>query len=187
MSIDTEQYFLAIEEVLGPVSIRSELGDYDHVSDSGILAQLLADNGYPTDQDVAATIQAVFVKRIERAIRDAGPFRAIDGAIEFFESARCRDDRRVAIATGGWRRSAILKLESAGFNVDGIQMVSSDDASARVDIMRLAIERIGGNFESITYFGDAEWDQLACQKLAWNFVAVGPRLRGLESYAGFAL
>jgi FMN phosphatase YigB (HAD superfamily) len=49
--------------------------------------------------------------------------------------------------------------------------------------MRLAIDRMGKDFESITYFGDAEWDRIACSELGWNFVAVGPRLGGIESYA----
>lgn len=184
MSIDTELYFLAIREVLGPVQIRRELNDYDHVTDSGILAQLLEDNEIRADPGVLAKIQSVFVQRLKHAIRTDGPFQAIDGAIEFFTKVRGHDNCRVAIATGGWRRSSILKLESAGFHLDGIQLVTSDDASARVDIMSLVVERIGQSFESITYFGDAEWDQVACRKLGWNFVAVGPRLRGIESYEG---
>jgi FMN phosphatase YigB (HAD superfamily) len=183
MSIDTEQYFLSIEEVLGPVTVRKDLSAYDHVTDSGILTQLLEDNGRLVNHDEIATIQSIFVERLTRAIKDLGPFRAIDGAAELYENARARDDLRVAIATGGWRRSSILKLKSAGFDLDGTQLVTSDDASARVDIMRLAIERLGEDFESITYFGDAEWDRIACSELGWNFVAVGPRLGGIESYA----
>jgi phosphoglycolate phosphatase-like HAD superfamily hydrolase len=185
MSIDTEQYFLSIEDVLGPVEIRPDLTDYDHVTDTGILTQLVEDNGRLLDPEEIATIQSVFVERLKRAIEDEGPFRAIDGAAEYFGKVRERTDTRVAIATGGWRRSAMLKLKSAGFNIDGTHLVTSDDASERVEIMRLAIARLGEDFESITYFGDAEWDRLACRYLGWNFVAVGPRLAGIESYAGF--
>ncbi|MDH3274551.1 MAG: HAD family hydrolase [Gammaproteobacteria bacterium] len=184
MSVDTELYFSSISEVLGPVNIRDKLSDYDHVSDSGILAQLLDDNGYTFDDEVAATIQAVFVEGIRRHIMAAGPFPIIDGAVQFVENTRKSDDRRVAIATGGWRKSALLKLESAGFNIHDIPLVTSDDSHSRVEIMRSALAKIGDDFESVTYFGDAEWDQRACHSLGWNFVAVGPELSGIESYVG---
>lgn len=182
MAIDTELYFASIREILGPVRVRDALSDYDHVTDSGILVQILEDNGRPFDAAVAESIQAAFVDKIDRHIRTAGPFPAIDGAVEFVEKVRMSDDRRVAIATGGWRKSALLKLESAGFDIDGIPLVASDDAASRIEIMRTALARLRGDFESITYFGDAEWDRRACRDLGWEFVAVGAGLDGISSY-----
>lgn len=187
MSVDTELYFSSIREVLGAVNVRDKLDDYDHVTDSGILAQLLEDNGYSSDDEVSTAVQAAFVEGLRRHIKSAGPFPAVDGAIQFVEHIRERNDRRVAIATGGWRKSALLKLESAGFNIDDIPVVTSDDSPSRVEIMRLALAMIGDDFESVTYFGDAAWDQRACQTLGWRFVAVGPDLGGIESYVGIDL
>jgi beta-phosphoglucomutase-like phosphatase (HAD superfamily) len=184
MSVDTELYFSSISEVLGPVEVRNKLSDYDHVTDSGILAQLLNDNGYSIDDEVAETIQAVFVESLRRHIKAAGPFPTIDGAVQFVENTRESGDRRIAIATGAWRKSALLKLESAGFNIDDVPLVTSDDSTSRVEIMRSALAKIGDDFESVTYFGDAEWDQRACRSLGWRFVAVGPELDGIESYVG---
>lgn len=187
MSVDTELYFSSIREVLGVVNVRDKLDDYDHVTDSGILAQLLEDNGYSSDDEVVAAVQAAFVEGLRRHIKSAGPFPTIDGAVQFVDHIRERNDRRVAIATGGWRKSAVLKLESAGFSIDDIPLVSSDDSPSRVEIMRLALAMIGDDFESVTYFGDAAWDQRACQTLGWRFVAVGPDLDGIESYVGIDL
>jgi beta-phosphoglucomutase-like phosphatase (HAD superfamily) len=184
MTVDTELYLASISEVLGPVRFRSALDDYQHVTDNGILAQVLDDNGYPFDERAAAAIKSIFVDKIERHIETAGPFSTIHGAIEFFERTRASDRRRVAIATGGWRESARLKLLSAGFDIDGIPLVTSDDAWSRIEIMETALARLDGDFESVTYFGDAEWDRQACYSLGWNFVAVGPGLGGIESYAG---
>ena len=184
MTVDTELYLASIGEVLGSVRFRGALSDYEHVTDNGILAQVLDDNGYPFDEQTAAAIKAIFVDKIERHIETEGPFSTIHGAIEFFERTRASDGRRVAIATGGWRESARLKLESAGFDIDGIPLVTSDGAWTRIEIMETALARLGGAFESVTYFGDAEWDRQACQSLGWNFVAVGPGLGGIESYAG---
>lgn len=187
MAIDTELYFSSITQVLGPVRTRDKLSDYDHVTDSGILAQLLDDNGHALDDAVAATIRSVFVEKIARHIQTEGPFRTIDGAIEFVDSMRASDDNRIAIATGGWRKSALLKLRSAGFDIDGVPLVTCDDSPSRIEIMRSALARIGNDFESVTYFGDADWDRRACRSLGWDFVAVGPGLGGIETYSGVKL
>lgn len=187
MAVDTELYFSSIREVLGPVNVRDKLGDYDHITDNGILAQLLDDNGYSFDPKVVERIKTVFVDGIGEHIRTKGPFPTIDGAAQFFEHARGSGDRRIAIATGGWRKSALLKLQSAGFEIDGVPLVTSDDALSRMEIMRIALAKIGDDFESVTYFGDAEWDQRACASLGWNFVAVGPELGGIETYTGVHL
>lgn len=187
MAVDTELYFASVNEVLGPVRIRDKLSDYDHVTDSGILAQLFDDNGYPFDAELAAAVRTVFVDSVRKHIETAGPFPAVDGAVHFLQEARGSDDARVAIATGGWRGSALLKLASAGFEIDGIPLVTCDDAPSRIEIMRTALTSIGGDFDSVTYYGDAEWDERACRSLGWNFVPVGPDLGGIESYVGIGL
>ena len=187
MAVDTELYFASVNEVLGPVRIRDRLSDYDHVTDSGILAQLFDDNGFRFDPKLAAAVRAAFVHSVRKHIEAAGPFPAIDGAVDFFQQARGSDDTRVAIATGGWRGSARLKLASAGFEIDGVPLVTCDDAPSRIEIMRTALARIGDAFDSVTYYGDAEWDERACRCLGWNFVPVGPGLGGIESYAGIGL
>lgn len=52
---------------------------------------------------------------------------------------------------------------------------------------RIALAKIGDDFESVTYFGGAGWDQRTCASLGWNFVAVGPELGGIETYTGVHL
>ena len=187
MSIDSELYFSSINSVLGPVNIREDLSDYDNVTDSGILAQLIDDNGFSSEDEVAESIQAIFVESLRKHIQMVGPFPAIEGAIQMVDKVRHSANTRIAIATGAWRRSALLKLESTGFNIDGIPVATCDNSPSRIEIMRTALSRIGNDFESVTYFGDAEWDRQACQNLGWNFVAVGPDLGGIESYENIDL
>ena len=186
MRVDTKLYVSAIMEVLGPVSLRA-LNDYDHMTDSGILAQVLRENGYSDDPGIAASVKSLFVDSLRKHIRAGGAFPIIDGAVQFFERVRRSRGTRLAIATGGWRDPALLKLGSAGFEIDGVPLVTSDDSPLRVEIMRLALEQAGGDVESVTYFGDAEWDRRACRQLGWSFVAVGPELGGIESYENVSL
>lgn len=180
-SVDTELYVSSVRKILGPVRLRA-LNDYDHVTDSGILTQVLSDNGCSDDPRIAASIRTLFVDRLREHVRSAGSFPIVDGAPQFFERIRRSRDTRLAIATGGWRDSALLKLDSAGFGIDGVPLVTSDDSPSRVEIMRLALEQAGEDIDSVTYFGDAEWDRRACRQLGWSFVAVGPELGGIESY-----
>ena len=53
--------------------------------------------------------------------------------------------------------------------------------------MHTALSRLGEKFDSVTYFGDAEWDRDACRNLGWNFIAVGTDLGGIDSYEGLSV
>ncbi len=186
MGVDPKLYFSSIERVLGPVSLR-DLSDYDHVTDSGILGQILEENGLSGAGKLAASVKAIFMKGLNRHIEDIGCFPVIDGAVQFVERIRRSTSTRIAIATGCWRESALLKLQTSGFNIEGIPVATSDDSPSRVEIMQSALQMTGSNAEAVTYFGDAEWDQVACQDLGWNFVAVGPRLGGITSFSSIQM
>jgi FMN phosphatase YigB (HAD superfamily) len=45
-----------------------------------------------------------------------------------------------------------------------------------------ALNQLGGEFESVTYYGDGEWDEAASRSLGWEFVPVGERLGGLTRF-----
>jgi phosphoglycolate phosphatase-like HAD superfamily hydrolase len=186
MGVDPKLYYSSIERVLGPVCLRN-LNDYDHVTDSGILGQILEENGFSGVGALTASVKAVFMEGLNSHIEDMGSFPVIDGAVQFVERIRRATDMRVAIATGCWRDSALLKLRTSGFNIEGIPVVTSDDSPSRVEIMRSALQMTGSDAGAVTYFGDAEWDQRACHDLGWNFVAVGPRLGGIKSFSSIQL
>jgi len=187
MSIDSDLYFSSISAVLGPVKFRANLNDYDHVTDSGIIAQLLADNDVASDSSAMELIRDRFVASLSEHIESVGPFRTIHGATQFIDRLRDSKEHKVAIATGGWRSSAILKLGTSGIDINGIPIASCDDSHSRAEIMRTALAKLGDEFESVTYFGDAVWDQRACQTLGWGFVPVGSDLGGIQSYDGIDL
>ncbi|MDJ0760925.1 MAG: HAD family hydrolase [Woeseiaceae bacterium] len=185
-SVDADLYFDAIRGVLGPVRFR-RLVDYEHVTDTGILLEVLADNGHPADDGVLNAIKREFVDRLRRHTKAVGPFQEVSGASQFLRSLRASDEVFTALATGGWRESALLKLASAGFDVSGIPLVTSDESHSRVEIMQFALRQAGDGVRSVTYFGDGAWDQTACETLGWNFIPVGSALGGLDSYRSLSL
>jgi len=184
VEVDESLYVKAIRSVLGQVEFRSGWADYENVTDTGILLQVLADNTMPLRDDDIHEIEHVFVESLNAYISKHGPFAEVPGARKYCQSLRESADHSVAMATGAWRSSALAKLESAGFETGVIPLATCNDSTSRTEIMEEALSKIGTGFDSITYYGDGSWDEKACAELGWNFVAVGAVLGGLESYFG---
>ncbi len=180
--VDDALYRESVQAVLGSVVLRPSLNDYEFITDSGILIQIFADNGIAPEPDRSADVKRHFVESVRSFVARHGPFNEVPGAKTFLRTLLSSEKYRVALATGGWEDSARFKLESAGFADMNIPIATSDDAYDRVEIMRIALSRLDGEFESVTYYGDGLWDEVASKKLGWNFVAVGPELGGLESF-----
>ena len=183
-AVDDALYREAVRVVLGDVRLRPSLHEYDFVTDTGVLRQILADNAIAENARTIDEIRAVFVDLLQSHVNEFGPFTEIPGAREMLRALRTSAGCAVAMATGGWRQSAELKLSSAGIHYDDIPLATSNDHHERTTIMEIALERLGGRFESVTYFGDGPWDREACAQLGWEFVAVGPELGGLENFHG---
>ena len=177
----------AVWSVLGDVKIRPSLHDYDPVTDTGILNQVFADNALVPSDDLFARVKTEFFARLQGFVDQHGPFAEIPGANDLMRRLQASSNHEIAIATGGWRLSAQIKLKSAGFDIESVPLASSDDAVERPDIMRVALSALRGEFSTITYFGDGQWDVTACETLGWDFQAVGPALNGLQSFDGLYL
>lgn len=179
---DDRIYREAVRTILGEVTLRADLSEYHAVTDTGILLQVLEDNGIGYSPGLLATVQAEFAARIREHIRQRGPFEPLPGAREFVAALRRSGEHAAAIATGGWQVTARMKLASAGFAIDGLPIATSDDASERTAIMRVALEALGGEFSRVTYFGDGEWDRRASLELGWTFQPVGSALGGITRF-----
>ncbi len=180
-AVDDALYRQAVYQVLGDVRLRPSLHHYEAITDTGVLGQILRDNDIPGDP--VDDVRSVFVQLLERHVSAHGPFVEIAGASNFLRRLESSLDHAVAFATGGWRESAMLKLDSAGLAWNGFPLASSNDHHERTSIMEIALSQLGRGFETVTYYGDGPWDRDACLALGWDFVAVGPELGGIESYA----
>lgn len=182
--VDDALYRQAVHAVLGDVRLRATINDYQYVTDTGILRQIFEDNDISWAREQLDEIRSLFVELLQKHIDVHGPFQEIPGARDLLQTLIASPVHSVAMATGGWRQSAELKLRSAGIHFPDIPLITSNDHYARTGIMRLAVETIGDKFESVSYYGDGPWDRAACAELGWQFVAVGTELEGLESYIG---
>lgn len=174
---DARFYMQAVRDVYGPVEFRTQWDQYAHVTDSGILAQLLEDNKIQRDDEQVQAVRDRFYNLTETYL-EQNPSLPTQGALETFHNL-CEDEAwRVGIATGGWRHTAQAKLRSAGFSVSETPMVSSDDHYDRTEIMKRCRQAVGSDSGQTIYVGDGPWDLRASSRLGWSFIAVGPALQG---------
>ena len=181
-AVDDGLYLAAVRRVLGQVKVRESWSLYRNVTDGGILNEILSDNSLAHSAATVTAVRDVFVESIREHIERAGPFMEIPGAREFVAGLGASNSHRVAYATGGWSASALIKLESAGFPLEGIPLASSDDYPDRESIMFHALNQLGGELQSVTYYGDGVWDEVATRNLGWKFVALGEKLGGLKRF-----
>ena len=179
---DDRLYREAVHQVLGSVELRATLHDYPHVTDTGILQQILDDNGLPQTAATVADVQDAFFSLLRQHIDRHGTFAAVPGAHQYFDRLLSDRSTDVAIATGGWRGSAVMKLNAAGFDPQCVPLATSDDAAERTEIMRIALDSLSRAHDTVIYYGDGEWDRKASQQLGWEFRAVGAVLDGIRSF-----
>ena len=181
---DDRLYRNAVAKVLGNVRVRPGLHDYRRVTDTGILLHILEDNGLAVTPGVVDDVQAEFFSAIRHHIDTKGPFAVVPGAREFVDRLLADECTGVAIATGGWRESARMKLDASGFDIPNVPVATSDDASERTAIMQIALDSLSGSHDAVIYYGDGAWDRDAAAALGWRFRAVGVPLNGITSFDG---
>jgi phosphoglycolate phosphatase-like HAD superfamily hydrolase len=166
----------AILDVLN-TKIDDDWDKYDHVTDSGILNQIIDEINNSGDRElVIASVKNRFIERVSDYL-EQNSISPIQGASEFLSHLMARQNVKLAMATGGWLEPAQIKLKAAGFNICEIPIASSSDHFSRVEIMKIAESRCGVfQYESKTYFGDGPWDLKASEALGYNFIAVGARV-----------
>lgn len=189
MDFDGRLYAEAIHAVLGIVVDR-DWSSYPHVTDGGLLEEVLRRHAVADPQGALhAAVRERFVAMTRDYIQgEPAAVREVPGAAALLGALRNRADCRVAIATGGWRDTALLKLAAAGLELDGIALATSSDAHARIEIMRIAERRALGDRRPHrrTYFGDGPWDQRACRDLGWDFIAIGANVTHDPAFESFS-
>ena len=175
-AVDNACFLRAVSEVLGVEVSRVDWSTAPHVTDSALLVWLAGQHGkLPVSDRTANLMVDRFLELLEtERLRSADRFRPVAGASQLV-AALAHAGWSCALATGGWERSARLKLAAAGLDADALVMASSNDASTRIEIMQIAAVRAQGNgaaFTRIVSIGDAVWDIHAAAALQWPFVGV---------------
>ena len=189
-ALDAECFTAAVTATLGiPESaVDMRWQSYPHITDSGVAATLVErhlDRAIEPAELVA--LESAFVELLTSAL-DRAPqrCRALPGAVEFLGELMASGEWEVALATGGFRRSALLKLMRAGFDPPPV-LATSGEAISRADIVRAAIRAAGesakAQFQSIVLLGDAHWDILTSRELDLPCVGIADGVAAAELLA----
>ena len=188
MDVDVQCYEEAVRTELG-IQIPGDWAELPEVTDAAILMSACERLGVPapdaeTQRRVAARLGELLALELARA---PARFRAVPGATEIFGELRAAG-WRVAMATGAWRPSAVVKLEGADIPWEGVPLATSSDHRARADIIRHAVAASAlAEGEPVVYVGDGVWDGRAARSCGYGFLGVAPagrEARLLDAGAG---
>ena len=179
-TVDGNCFVQAVSEVFGFEDIDQNWANYRHVTDSGILSQLCTEQlkRLPT-LDEQERVERRFVTLLSEQFESQPGVHCkptVGASLLLSRLTEASSPWKVAIATGGWKRSAELKLHQAGLDLSGIPTATASDAENRIDIMKLAISRAGvSDWKSVRklYVGDGVWDLKASRELGIGFVGIG--------------
>ncbi|MGI8668828.1 MAG: HAD family hydrolase [Aridibacter sp.] len=156
---------------------ETDWSKFNHVTDLGVSNQIFQDNFkcLPTNEEINS-IKTHFLGLLKQTFQqDANKFIEVSGAVGFFNKLK-EKDFPLAIATGGWRETALFKLEKIGLKINDIPFANSKHHYSRSKIIQIAIEsakeKHSKDFERIIYFGDGKWDLLTCQEMGIEFIGV---------------
>ena len=180
-ALDSKCFIQTVGEVLGVKDFDTDWSNYQFVTGSGVAQEI---SQRYCDRPMSGSLMKAFYGRLFDLLR-AHPdssFQEIPGARDFVERLNASCDFAVAFATGAHGASASHKLQTAGFDIEGIPLASSSDAVVREHIMLHALDLAAQQhrtiFEEVIYFGDASWDVEATTNLGWRLVGIG---EGIET------
>lgn len=170
--VDGHFFKAAIDAAIPHAVADESFSGFVEMTDSAILREVVAAQGIEDYESAEAAVKAHFVDGLQRALEDEPEsFFAVGGARGVFSVAR-QVGWVPAVATGGWRPSAELKLAAAEIPMAGVPLATSSEAVRRVDIIRSAVAQAGGAeaAHDVVYVGDGTWDVRACRELGIGFI-----------------
>lgn len=154
---------------------QSDWNDFKHVTDSGLTNEIFEIHlgRKPIDEEVQ-TLKNYFYNLLTQY---SHRITEIPGAKNTLVSLMENPEISIALATGGWRETALFKLSTIGFELGELTLISANEHFDRSEITRLAIEESLAmakldKFDTVTYIGDGLWDFKTANKLGINFIGV---------------
>ena len=181
--VDSACFAETLAREFGFEDVDPDWTSYSEFTDSMIIDEIFEERlGRRPDRSEISRLVDRFVAILKRA-HDERPddFAEIPGASALLATLRGAGSWAVAVATGGWERSARLKLGYAGIGVDGVPLASAEDSRRRAGIVEAAVSRAeagaGGPFGRIVLVGDTLWDLRTAAELGLPFLGVGDTRR----------
>ncbi len=177
--LDSECFVAACHDALGIGDVDTDWGRYDHVTDPGIAAQIIRERrGREPRADELDRLQSAFCDRLAEAAGRDSAYAALPGAAGLLAALRARADWSLALATGGWRAAARLKIGRSGLDLDRVAAAYGEDGPSRLAIVGTAITRARvhagvDDFARMVCIGDGVWDVRTATGLGLPCIGIG--------------
>lgn len=179
-SVDDICFVQAFADAHAIREFDTDWAGYPHTTDSGITEHVFQSRfGRAPEAEELTTLQQCFMDLMkQQCALDASLFAEIEGARNAFDSLRQEANWAVAIATGCWRESALLKLRAVGIDIDDVPAGFAEDGLSREEIVQTAVSKSLAHyrqkrFEKIVSIGDGIWDVRTAARLEIPFLGVG--------------
>ena len=179
-NVDEECFVKAFAEAHAITKINTNWSTYPHATDSGITLHIFQEKfGRHPEETELARFKRCFVKLLNEQHRsDSSSFAEIADASIVLDRLNRESEWVVAIATGCWRESALLKLKAAKIDVGTIPAAYAEDGLSREEILEAAVSKSlehyqESGFEKIVSIGDGLWDVRTARHLNYAFLGIG--------------
>ncbi len=185
--IDASCFANAAKGLFPDIKFSNDWTTYSEVTDAGIAAEVFRQRlgRNPTVRELGK-FEDRFVKCLEAwIVKRPQVCQAVAGAVALIDTLK-ESDLPIAIGTGGWLRSARLKLSTAGIPCDDIPLSTSTDSPVRTEIMSLAVQRAANrtSFDRVILIGDGLWDLNTANSLGYGFIGIDTEHDGVLRNAG---
>jgi phosphoglycolate phosphatase-like HAD superfamily hydrolase len=183
-AVDETCFVQAFADSLNIHQLSTNWLDYDHATDTAVARQAFLKQ-FGREPESTETLKVVerFVQLLSRHHdSDSALFAEIPGASAFLTELHENAEWGIALATGGWKRSAEFKIRAAGLPLVKFPAAFAEDGPSREAIVQTAIDRASAwyqcrEFERIVSVGDAVWDVRTARQLKLPFLGVADEPR----------
>ena len=178
--VDDICFVQALADSHSITEISTDWAGYPHTTDSAITFHIFQEkfNRAPDEAELLK-FKNCFVSLLQDYLgKDSSLFVEIAGASLMLGRLNQEPEWRVAIASGGWRVSAILKLKAAGIEINDYPAAFADDGVSREEILQSAVSKSRGryqqsHFDKVVSVGDGLWDVRTARNLKFPFLGIG--------------
>lgn len=177
--VDDKCFVEAFAASHGLIEIETDWTKYKHVTDSGIVSEVIETklNRTANKNDFIAFKKKFIEKLTNAAEKDKSAFAEIRNTAQMLKKLQGEKRWAIALATGSFYDSAILKLKTAKIDFIEFPIATADDAVSREEILQIAIKKSLAhygqkNFEKIISVGDGVWDLRTAKNLNLDFIGI---------------
>ncbi|MCB0550781.1 MAG: HAD family hydrolase [Phaeodactylibacter sp.] len=151
---------------------------YPHVTDTTIFDSVIRRHfGRSSSEGEVTHFQKHYVSLLQDNRRAApDDYKEVPGARQAVAALGQDGGYLIGVATGGWKRSAEIKLQHVGITIDHRLFSGADGKAEREHIIEEVIgfaeDLHGGAFDKVVYIGDAIWDVRTTRNMQLDFIGV---------------